>query len=159
MVLETLFHLFVQYGLGGLFFSSFISSLFFIPAYASFLIPLYTTLKFNPYVILLVITTGSILGQAFNYYFGLFGSKHLIKYEKEIKKATTWLNRWGELSIFVVNFVPIFPADFVSVLVGFLRMDVRIFAISMSLGRLFQYALLIFGVHVLLKFLPFSIFI
>jgi membrane protein YqaA with SNARE-associated domain len=157
MVLQAILSLFMKYGLLGLFLSSFISSLFFIPAYVSFLIPLYIAIKINPYLLLIVITTGSILGQILNYYFGFFGSKHLIKYEKEIKNATKWLNKWGEISLFIINLVPILPADFVSVLVGFLRMDKKVFLISMGLGRLFQYALIIFGVEIIAKLVPFSI--
>jgi membrane protein YqaA with SNARE-associated domain len=159
MVFEMFFPLFMQYGLLGLFVSSFISSLFFIPAYATFLIPLYIALKFNPYSILFFLTIGSVLGQIFNYYFGLFGSKYLVKYKSDIKNATKWLNKWGEISIFVINFIPMFPADFISVLVGFLRMDVRIFSISMFLGKLFQFALLIFGIQLLIRFLPLGFFI
>jgi len=155
-MLHEILSFFIQYGVLGLFLSSFASSLFFFPAYASFLIPIYLTLKFNPYSLLLVLTAGSILGQIFNYYFGKFGSKHLIKHEKEIKKAESWLNKWGVLSIFVVNLVPFFPADFVSVLVGFLRMDLKTFIISTSVGKVIQFALLIFGIGFLVKFIPFG---
>lgn len=158
MALQLILNLFIKYGLIGLLVSSFISSLFFIPGYASFLIPFYVALKFNPYLLLAVLTIGSIMGETCNYYFGLFGSKHLIKYEKEIKKATKWLNNWGEISLFVVNLVPVLPSDFISVFVGFLRMDIKIFVVSVGLGKLFQFALLIFGVQLLARFLPFGIF-
>jgi hypothetical protein len=36
-------------------------------------------------------------------------------------------------------------------------MDMKIFIVSMGLGRLFQYALIIFGVEIIAKLLPFSI--
>lgn len=155
---ESIVGLFLKYGLFGMLFSSIISSLFFFPAFSSFLIPLYLALKFNPYLLLIVITGGAIIGQLFNYYFGVFSSEHLIKHEKDIRKAEQWLNKWGDLSVFIVNLIPFIPADFVSVLVGFLRMDSKPFIISMGLGKLFQYALLIFGIELLTRFLPFGIF-
>ena len=153
---EFIINLFLKYGLIGLFLSSIVSSLFFFPGFSSFLIPIYLTLRFNPYFLLIVMTAGAIIGQMFNYYFGLFGSGKLIKQEKEIRKAEKWLNKWGDLSVFIVNAIPFFPSDFISVLVGFLRMNIKIFIISMTLGRFFQYALFIFGLRLLVNFLPFG---
>lgn len=156
MVFEVVAGMLIKYGAAGLFLSSFLSALFFIPGFANFLIPFYLAVKFNPYLILFFITTGTIVGESVNYYFGLFGSKHLIKQKKEIRKAEKWLNKWGELSIFIVSAIPFFPSDFVSVLVGFLRMDFKLFVVSIGLGKLFQFSLLIFGIGLLVRFLHFG---
>jgi len=153
MPLQALAHIFVQYGFLGLFLSSFVSSLFFFPAFTYIIISIFIALKFNPYLVLVAVTSGAILAQFVNYYFGFFGSKKLIKRENEIKKVRVWLDRWGDLSIFIINLVPILPADFVSVFVGFLRMDFKTFLISMSLGKFFQFTLVIFGFELLAKFL------
>ncbi|MFH0711146.1 MAG: VTT domain-containing protein [Candidatus Aenigmatarchaeota archaeon] len=153
MVLEAIIAIFIKYGLAGLLFSSFISSLVFIPGYASFLIPVYVKLNFNPWLILFVITAGAIVGETINYYLGYFGSKYVL--HKEIKKAERWLNKWGEMSVFIVNLIPIFPADFVNILVGFLRMDVKMYVIGMSLGKLIQYSVLIFGAEIFFRYVSF----
>ena len=153
MAFETLIAIFVKYGIAGLLFSSFASSLVFIPGYASFLIPFYIRMHFNPWQILFVITIGAVAGESVNYYLGYIGSKYV--FHKEIKKAEKWLNRWGEMSVFIVNLIPIFPADFVNVLVGFMRMDFKKYLIGMGLGKLIQYSLLIFGIEMLFKYASF----
>jgi len=153
MVFDVIIAIFVKYGLFGLFFSSFVSSLFFVPAYASFLIPFYLGLHFNPWYILIVIWIGAIVGEVVNYYLGYVGSKYV--FHKEVKKAEKWLNKWGDMSIFIVNLIPIFPADIVNLLVGFFRMNFKIYLISMSLAKLVQYSLLIFGIEILFKFVSF----
>jgi membrane protein YqaA with SNARE-associated domain len=151
MAFEAIIAIFIKYGLTGLLASSFISSLVFIPGYASFLIPLYVRFHFNPWRILVVITIGSIGGEIVNYYLGYVGSKYV--FHKEIKKAEKWLNKWGEMSVFIVNLIPVFPADFVNVLVGFFRMDFKMYVIGMGLGKAIQYALLIFGIEIFFKYM------
>ena len=153
MVFEYVISLFIKFGLVGLLFSSFVSSLVFFPAYAELLIPIYVKLHFNPYLIFIIITVGAVAGEVVNYYLGLVGSKYI--YHKEIKKAEKWLNKWGEMSIFIVNLIPVFPADFVNVLVGFLRMDFKMYLIGMTAGKAVQYALLIFGLEILFKYVSF----
>jgi len=148
--LETVIALFIKYGLVGLLFSSFISSLFFFPAYSTFLIPVYIKLHFNPWYILAVLTIGTVAGELVNYYIGYTGSKYI--YRKEIKKAEEWLNKWGEMSVFLINLIPVLPADFVNLFVGFLRMDFKMFVVGMSLAKLIQFALLIFGTELFFNY-------
>ena len=153
MVFEAIIAIFLKLGLIGLLFSSFVSSLVFVPAYASFLIPVFLKLHFDPWHIFIMITVGAVAGEIVNYYLGYIGSKYV--FHKEIKKAEKWLNKWGEMSVFVVNLIPIFPADFVNLLVGFLRMDFKMYMIGMSLGKVIQYALLIFGFEIFFKYISF----
>jgi len=147
----------LKLGLVGLFFGSLTSSLWFIPGYASLLLPVYLALKFNPYHILILMTLGAIIGEVINYYCGFMGAKLILK--KDIKKGKKWLNKWGDLSLFIVNLIPLFPSDFISILVGFLKMDLKTFIISMGLGKFFQYALLIFGIELITRFIVYVPFI
>jgi len=151
MVFEAIIAIFVKYGLFGLFMSSFASSLVFLPAYASFLIPLYVGLHFDPWQILVVLLVGAVLGEIVNYYLGYVGSKYVL--HQHIRKAEKWVNKWGLMSIFIVNAIPIFPADVVNTLVGFFRMDMKMYVIWMSLGKLLQYTLLIFGIEFFFKYM------
>jgi membrane protein YqaA with SNARE-associated domain len=153
MILDVFFALFLKLGLFGLLFSSFISSLVVFPAYASFLIPIYVRLHFNLLQIFLVLTVGAVAGEVVNYYLGYIGAKYV--FHSEIKKAEKWLNRWGEMSIFIVNLIPVFPADFVNLFVGFFRMDFKTYLIGMTLGKAIQYALLIYGIEILFKYASF----
>jgi membrane protein YqaA with SNARE-associated domain len=151
MVLAAIASALTKYGILGLTFSSFLSSLVFIPGYASFLIPIFVGLHANPWLMLAGITIGAIAGECVNYYLGLVGSKYIL--HLKLKKAKKWLSRWGEMSVFVINLVPLFPADVVNTLIGFLKMDFRTYLISMSLGKVIQYSLLIFGAELLFKFI------
>jgi len=150
MVLQAILAIFIKYGLTGLFLSSFLSSLVFIPAYSSFLIPLYVGLHFSPWQILIAISIGAVGGELVNYYLGFVGSKYVKK--DDVKKAEKWLTKWGEMSVFIVNLIPAFPADVVNALVGFFHMDLKTFVIGMSVAKVIQYALLIFGSEILFNF-------
>jgi len=153
MVFNAILAGFLKFGLVGLFVSSFVSSLFFFPAYATFLIPIYLKLGFNPWHILIVITAGSVIGEIVNYYLGFIGSKYI--YHKEMKKAEKWLYKWGGMSVFIFNLIPMFPADIIDALVGFLRMDFKMFFIGMSTAKILQYGLLIFGTEIFFRFVSF----
>jgi membrane protein YqaA with SNARE-associated domain len=151
MVFETIIALFLRFGLVGLLASSFISALVFFPGYSSFLIPIFIKLEFNPWTILAVLSAGAIAGEFFNYYLGVVGSKYV--YHKKIKEAEKWLNKWGEYTVFIMNLIPFFPADFLNVLVGFLKMDRNKFLLGMSLGKILQYSLLIFSIRFVFSYL------
>lgn len=155
MVLSVILSIFMRYGVLGLFVSSFLSSLVFVPGYAYFLIPIFIKLHFNPWQILVVTSIGAIFGEIVNYYIGYFGSKYIV--HKEIKKAKKWLNKWGDMSVMIVNLLPIFPADVINVLVGFFKMDFKEFVVGMSIGKILQYVffilLSIYGIEAILKLL------
>lgn len=154
MVAEALFALFSQYGIAGLPLASFILSLVFFPGIAEALIVLYIPLKFNPFLVFLLVTLGSIAGGLVNYYFGVLGKK--IAFKKEtLDKAHVWLKKWGNLSVFITSFIPGFPFDIIAVLVGFLGLDFRTFFIWMSLGKILKFGLVtllvVFGLRAIHK--------
>jgi membrane protein YqaA with SNARE-associated domain len=153
MAFEAIIALFFHFGLVGLLVSSFLSALVFVPGYSSFLIPIFIKLRFNPWIILAVLSAGAIAGEFVNYYLGVVGSKYV--YHKKIKDAEKWLNRWGEYAIFIVNLIPFFPADFLNVLVGFLKMDRNKFLLGMALGKILQYFFLIFSIRFVFSYLNF----
>lgn len=153
MVFEWVIALLIKYGLIGLIISSFLSSLVFIPGYSSFLIPLFIKARFNPWFILFALSVGAVAGEILNYYLGFIGSKYI--YHQKIKDAEKWLNKWGEYAVFIVNLIPFFPADFVNVLVGFLRMDVKRFVIGVTAGKVIQYIILIFFIREVFIFFNF----
>lgn len=146
MVFETISLLLVQYGLVGLFSASFILSLIFFPGLVEAVIPVFLALKFNPLLVFLIATAGSVAGGFVNYLLGFFGSKLVKKkYGKKMKFAEKWLDRWGPFSVFVTSFVPGFPFDIIAIAVGIFRMNFRYFLLSMVLGKTLKSAVFVFG--------------
>jgi len=161
MVFESILAIFMQYGLVGIFLSSFASSLIFFFGIVDALIPIYISIGFDPVSVFILVSIGSVLGGLINYLIGISSSKILVSQQKRaMKLAKGWLNRWGNFSIFITAFVPGFPFDFVAVFVGFIKMDFKLFFISMVLGKLIKYALIIgivtYGVEAFLTLFPYG---
>jgi membrane protein YqaA with SNARE-associated domain len=146
MVLDSVLVVLTQYGLVGLFVASFLQSLVFFPGLVEAVIPVFLALKYNPYLVFAAASAGSIIGGFINYLMGFYGSRFVMKsYQKIMKTAEKWLNRWGPFSIFVSSFIPGFPFDIVAVGVGILKMNFRYFFVSMALGKLVKTAMIVFG--------------
>jgi len=157
MVFEKIVTLFFSHGLIGLFLSSFLSSLFFIPAFVELLIPVYVGLDFNPILIFVFLTAGAVLGSCINYYMGFWGSKYINIKAAHKKSVKDFLAKWGDFSVLVMSLLPPpFPFDIATVIFGFLKMNFRTFIISTIIGRSIKHALFIFisiyGIEALLKF-------
>ncbi len=148
----------VQYGLIGLLGGSYLMSLVIFPGVVEAMVPIFIGLGFNPLLVLLAASVGSVAGGATNYYLGLVGHGLLGKFgytEKKFKKQEAWLNKWGTYSILILSFVPGFPFDFVAVLVGILKMDFKKFFLWMALGKTLKYSAIVFGTEILLDAFPF----
>jgi len=122
-----------------------------IPGYTEWILPLYLGMKFDPFHVFIAATIGSTLGGFFNYGLGYIGSKFVGKRDKIITQSKKWLDKWGDLSVFVTSLIPGIPFDIVAIAVGFLRMNIKIFSISMCLGKVLKHAILIFGINFLIE--------
>ena len=157
MVFESIIALFQAYGLFGLFITSIISSLFFFPGLSPLLIPFYS-LQFPSWQIFIAITSGSIIGGFINYYIGFFGYeifyvrkiKKSHDWQRRMKSAKNWSNKWGKFSVLIANAIPFFPADFLNLFVGFFRQDIKLFLLGMSIGKAIQFAILVFAAGILI---------
>ena len=140
----------LAYGLIGLLTGSYLMSVVFFPGLVEALIPIFIGLGFNPVLVFLLASAGSVAGGATNYDLGAVGHRIINRIgisEKKVKEAESWLARWGNYSILILSFLPGFPFDLVAVFVGFLRMDFRTFFIWMSLGKLLKFGIVTFGVE------------
>lgn len=149
--------LLVQYGLIGLLGGSYLMSLVIFPGVVEAMIPIFIGLGFNPFLVLVAASAGSVVGGATNYYLGFAGHRILGKFgytESKFKKQEAWLDKWGIYSILILSFVPGFPFDFVAVLVGILRMDFKKFFIWMAIGKVLKYSLITFGTEAILYAFP-----
>ncbi|MCD6403396.1 MAG: VTT domain-containing protein [Candidatus Aenigmarchaeota archaeon] len=106
---------------------------------------------FDANMVFVLTSVGSILGALFNYGLGLAGSRFIKNKKEIIKKSKKWLDKWGDLSVFITSFIPGFPFDVIAIAVGIFKMNIKDFVISMSLGKAIKYALLIYGTDFFLR--------
>jgi len=106
------------------------------PAFIEISSIVFFALNFSPNSIFFSILSGSFLGGILSYYLGYFGSKSFSRYGKRIKEMKKLIEKWGNYSVFLVSFLPMpFPFSLFAILVGFLKMDVKKFALSLIAGK------------------------
>ncbi|MEZ4517565.1 MAG: YqaA family protein [Chloroflexota bacterium] len=132
-----------NFGYLGLFVVSYLSATV-VPLSAEVAVVGMVALGYNAVLIVLIATTGSMLGAVTNYYVGLKGSDFIFsryyKIEPEaLDKAEERFNRWGGLALFF-SWLP-FVGDMLTVIAGVLRTDMKIFLFWVLLGRIFREAL------------------
>jgi membrane protein YqaA with SNARE-associated domain len=103
---------------------------------------LFLSQNFNPLLIFISLTLGSILGGFVSFYFGVFGADMILKNERGMKNVKKWMERWGNLSVFAASFFPIpFPFALLAILAGFLKMNAKSFFTAMIIGKSLKAAL------------------
>ncbi len=103
---------------------------------------------FNPYWCLLWASVGNTLGGLTNYYFGYLGKEDwLTKICKlspqKVQKVKDWVRVKGALTAFF-SFLPGI-GDLIPFLLGYMRANVHVVWVSMCIGKLFRYILLMTG--------------
>jgi len=154
MILDFLVPFLSEYGLAATFFGSFLSTFIFIPGFTELSAILLLSLKFDPFLIFAFLSLGSILGGLISYYFGLFGSNIVFKDERGIENMKKWIEKWGNLSVFVASALPVpFPFALFAIVAGFLKMDTRSFYTMMIIGKFLRIglsiAVLVWGIDIL----------
>lgn len=162
-------HILYKYGLLGFFVISYVMSLVFIPGGPELLLPALLYLKFNPNLVFIIMLSGSVLGAMTNYYIGR-GVARAAKIKKEkiekilsralhvkegsVVHAKKFLDKWQDFAIFIASILPPpFPFDVFTVVVGFLRMDSKLYLFFMALGKALQYSLIILLLKYGIRFL------
>ncbi len=126
----------------GLFYASFLGSLFFIAFPIEPLFLFYSTLQYNGFVLLAVATVGGVLAMALNYLVGrLFSEKHLHSHKNGAWKKLT--NRFAGPIIFIGNILPL-PIDVIALFLGAAKYSFRKFMLLTVLGRAFKFILLLY---------------
>ena len=104
--------------------------------------------KFNPFACLIIASIGNWLGGMINYYIGRLGKTEWI--EKYLKinhsKITNFQQKLHNKSSFMAFFC-FLPAvgDIIGFALGFMRANILIVNISMFLGKLFRYIILLYA--------------
>lgn len=147
-------HTWEEYGLFGLFFSSLASSTI-LPLPSEVIVATFITLKYNPYLVLVVASIGNILGSLTTYVLGYFGvAKILHSLSKgdstRIESLRQKSSRYGSILAFF-SFLPFFGDLFVLAL-GLAKYNLCKTIFFIALGKTLRYAGVIFGTEEISKF-------
>lgn len=145
------------YGYAGLFFIMMLDNIG-VPIPSEIVLPLvgYVSLQgaLNPYIAILVGTTGSLAGGFLVYYIGKTKGRSitskLLLSEEHITNAENWFKKYGQSAIFFARLVP-FLGKTISLPAGVARMDMGRYLGYSSLGYLVWNTVLIFSGYSILS--------
>ena len=146
---------YIQYGYYGLFFASFLAATI-LPISSEVIFIALLISDFNPILLLLSATLGNWLGGMTNYYLGYLGKSEWI--EKYFHVSTDKIKQIKEKIYNKGAFMAFFcflPAigDIIGFALGFMRANAIIVNISMFIGKLFRYLVLLYAFNHGIKYL------
>lgn len=145
--MDTLIPYLMDYGYWGMFVSAFIAGSFFPLSSEVLLVGLLAT-GLNPVCLLVAASTGNWGGSMLNYGIGRLGKvewvyKYLHVSRESIDKAQRFMGKRGAWMGFF-SFLP-FIGEAISVALGFMRANIVITSISVAIGKVLRYLLLMYG--------------
>ena len=98
-------------------------------------------------------TIGNVLGSMFNYWVGSFGridwiEKYLHVKKKSLDRAVRFMNGHGAWIGFFA-FLPLLGSA-IAILLGLMRANIPITVISMTIGKLLRYIIIVYGANMLI---------
>ena len=157
-MLDTLIHFFTQWGYFGLFLGSFLAGSIVPFSSEALVVACVGALHMNPVTSLLVALAGNVSGGMTCYYIGHLGKIEWIeKYarvsKEKLDRALHFMkNRGAWMGFFA--FVPMLGTA-ISVALGYVRSNVWIVFVTMTIGKFLRYAVLIWGSLKLINVLTF----
>ena len=138
-----------HYGLFGLFITSVIGSLVFVPFSVEASLAILSITTIDPILLITVATIGSLVGSMLNYGIGIFGfnqfESKFPRYEHELKKARLFADTHGSKGLFFALIIPIsLPVDFLTVFAGACKMQAHKFLLIVFFGKLIKYSIVLF---------------
>ena len=142
-MIETL----VQFGSLGMFIAAFLAGSFFPFSSEAVMLAL-MALGVNPWELMLYGTAGNVLGSLFNYTVGRMGKeewfeKYLHVKPEQMDKARKFMRGRGAYMGFFA-FIPILGSA-ITILLGLMRANFVITIVSITVGKLVRYIILIYG--------------
>ena len=126
-----------------LFFSALLSSTL-LPSSSEALLMYQLSEHANPYRLVMIVSTGNILGSLITYAIGRIGNQLTIRWlhidNKKVLRAEQWFTRYGQPSL-LFAWLPII-GDPLCLIAGALRTNVLIFIILVSLGKAARYSVI-----------------
>ncbi len=146
---------YLEYGYLGLFIASFLAATI-VPIGSEVVFSALIIAGFDVHLCIIVGSTGNWLGGMVNYWVGMLGKdewveKYLKIKKEKIEKAKVWVARKGAGVAFFA-FLPVI-GDFIALVLGYLRANIYIVAITMLMGKTLRYVLLAYGVSLTIKWL------
>lgn len=140
------------YGYVGMLLAAFLAGSFFPFSSEAVMIALMAT-GLDPWQLMIYGTIGNVLGSCFNYSVGRMGKlewieKYLHVKKKDLDKAERFMAGRGAWMGFFA-FLPVLGSA-ITILLGLMRANVVISLISITIGKLFRYVLLIYGAGLVL---------
>ena len=141
-----------QYGYWGMLLAAFLAGSFFPFSSEAVLVGLMAT-GLDPWQLMVYGTVGNVLGSVFNYSVGRMGrlewiEKYLHVKKEDLDKAERFMAGRGAWMGFFA-FLPVLGSA-ITILLGLMRANVVITFISITLGKVFRYLIIIYGTNLFL---------
>ena len=146
--MEFLTDLLSQYGYWGMLLAAFLAGSFFPFSSEAVMIGLLAS-RLAPWPLVVYGTIGNVLGSVFNYFVGRLGKlewveKYLHVSKDQLDRAERFMGGRGAWMGFFA-FLPILGSA-ITILLGFMRANLFISLVSITIGKFLRYLLLIYGV-------------
>ena len=145
--MEWIIEFLTGYGYLGMLLAAFLAGSFFPFSSEAVMVGLMAT-GLDPWQLMVYGTIGNVLGSVFNYSVGRMGKlewieKYLHVKKKDLDKAERFMAGRGAWMGFFA-FLPVLGSA-ITILLGLMRANVVITFISITLGKIFRYLILIYG--------------
>lgn len=144
---EGFIELLTSYGYWGMFLAAFLAGSFFPFSSEAVMVGLMAA-KLDPWLLMIYGTAGNVLGSLVNYGIGRMGKtewfeKYLHVKPESMEKARRFMRGHGAWMGFFA-FIPLLGSA-ITILLGLMRANPVITFISITIGKLFRYIILIYG--------------
>ena len=149
--MDAIIQFLTGYGYVGMLLAAFLAGSFFPFSSEAVMIGLLAT-GLAPWPLVVYGTIGNVLGSVFNYFVGRLGKlswveKYLHVSKEQLDKAERFMAGRGAWMGFFA-FLP-FLGSAITILLGFMRANMFISFLSITIGKLLRYLLLIYGVDLI----------
>lgn len=151
-MLDFIIPILESYGYWGMLIASFIAGSVFPWSSEAIMLGLLAA-GLDPEGLIIYGTIGNVLGAMFNYWVGSFGridwiEKYLHVKKESLDRAERFMNGHGAWIGFFA-FLPLLGSA-IAILLGLMRANIPITVISMTLGKLLRYIILVYGAGMLM---------
>ncbi len=151
--MDAFIHFLISYGCYGMFVAAFLAASI-LPFSSEVVMAALQTAGTSPIQLLIWGTLGNVLGSMFNYWIGRNAKlewieKYLHVKKKDLDRAVKFMNGRGAMMGFF-SFIPVI-GDGITVALGIMRANVLITTISIFIGKLLRYIVLIYGVSLFIN--------
>ena len=133
-----------DYGLVGIFFATIIAGTV-VPLGSPALVVAAASFGLNPVLLAITAAVGFTIGMTVNYFLAYrFGRPYIVKKMKaeELEATTLLWSRWGWILFVLFGVVPILPVEFLALICGLLRANIRKFLVLSFTPRFMVFTLL-----------------